>query len=467
MKLARKIVLVMLATFLGVFAVVGYFDAMHVVRESRTRAAHDLATTGHALGPALAEVSAVEGGARARQLLERADVDLRTIQFRWRPLDEFPQDQRAALLRGEDVTIDDDSSDDVTVVVPVHSLNGALEVSQELPPRRAAWIGVVMKRFAAAAISLLVAAVLSIIAALGIIGAPMRTITNHARRIGSGDLSQRLALSRNDEIGTLAAEMNVMCDQLIAAQERFRAEADAKAAAEEQVRHADRMSMVGTLAAGMAHELGTPLSVIAGRTQMIATSKGVSPQVKEYATVIAGQVERMTKIMRGLLDFARSTPTKKSETDLRDLTKRILDLLAPLAMKRNVTLQVKTGDEPASVQVDPVQVEQAVANLVVNGIQAMNHPGTIDADVRRVHVAPPGAREASDFVCVSVRDSGAGIGEDDLSHIFEPFFTTKDVGEGTGLGLSVTYGIVHEHGGFVDVRSTLDVGTCVSLYFPA
>jgi signal transduction histidine kinase len=467
MKLARKIVLVMLATFLGVFAVLGYFDATRVVRESHTRAAHDLATTGHALGPALAEVSAVEGGMRARQLLDHADADLKTLQLRWRPLDELASDQRAALLRGEDVTVDDDSFDSVTVFVPVHSLNGALEVSQVLTPRRAALTGEIMKRFAVSGIAVLVAAILSIVAALGIIGAPMRTITNHARKIGSGDLSQRLSLSRNDEIGTLANEMNMMCDRLIGAQERFRFEADAKAKAEEQVRHADRMSMVGTLAAGMAHELGTPLSVIAGRTQMIATTKRAPPQVAQYAEVIAGQVERMTKIMRGLLDFARSTPTKKSETDLRDLTKRILELLAPLAMKRNVTLHVQPDAEPASVQVDPAQVEQAVANLVVNGIQAMTHPGTIDADVRRVHVAAPGAREATDYVCVSVRDSGAGIGEDDLSHIFEPFFTTKDVGEGTGLGLSVTYGIVHEHGGFVDVRSTLNVGTCVSLYFPA
>jgi signal transduction histidine kinase len=467
MKLARKIVLVMLATFLGVFAVLGYFDASRVVRESHTRVAHDLATTGHALSPALAEVSAVEGGVRARQLLDRADADLEAIQVRWRSLEELGSSQRAALLRGEDVTVDDESTNSITVFVPVHSLNGALELSQVLTPRRKALTGVLTMRFAVSGIAVLVAAILSIIAALGIIGAPMRMITNHARRIGSGDLSQRLALSRHDEIGTLAAEMNVMCDQLTAAQARFRAETDAKLKAEEQVRHADRMSVVGTLAAGMAHELGTPLSVIAGRTQMIATSKDVSPQVVKYAEVVAGQVERMTKIMRGLLDFARSTPTKKSTTDLRDLTRRILDLLGPLAMKHNVTLQVTPDAEAASVQVDSAQVEQAVANLVVNGIQAMTHPGTIDADVRRVHVAAPGAREATDFVCVSVRDSGSGIGEDKLSHIFEPFFTTKDVGEGTGLGLSVTYGIVHEHGGFVDVRSTLNVGTCVSLYFPA
>jgi len=467
MKLARKIVLVMLASFLGVFAVLGYVDATRVVRESHTRAAHDLATTGHALGPALSEVSAVEGGMRARQLLDRADADLQEIQIRWRPLEELARDQRDALVRGEDVTIDDETSDTVTVFVPVNSLNGALEVSQALTPRRAVLTGVIMKRFAETGIAVLVAAILSIIAALRIIGAPMRSITNHARKIGRGDLSERLAISRNDEIGTLAAEMNMMCDRLVGAQERFLLETEAKLKAEEQVRHADRMSMVGTLAAGMAHELGTPLSVIAGRTQMIATTKRVPAQVVEYAKVIGGQVERMTKIMRGLLDFARSTPTKKSETDLRDLTTRILDLLAPLAMKRNVTLHVKADAEPASVQVDPAQVEQAVANLVVNGIQAMNHPGTIDADVRRVHVAPPGVREASDFVCVSVRDSGAGIGEDDLGHIFEPFYTTKDVGEGTGLGLSVTYGIVHEHGGFVDVRSTVNVGTCVSLYFPA
>ncbi|HEX4515374.1 MAG TPA: HAMP domain-containing protein, partial [Polyangiaceae bacterium] len=228
MKLARKIVLVMLATFLGVFAVLGYFDASRVVRESHTRVAHDLATTGHALSPALAEVSAVEGGVRARQLLDRADADLEAIQVRWRSLEELGSSQRAALLRGEDVTVDDESTNSITVFVPVHSLNGALELSQVLTPRRKALTGVLTMRFAVSGIAVLVAAILSIIAALGIIGAPMRMITNHARRIGSGDLSQRLALSRHDEIGTLAAEMNVMCDQLTAAQARFRAETDAK-----------------------------------------------------------------------------------------------------------------------------------------------------------------------------------------------------------------------------------------------
>jgi signal transduction histidine kinase len=299
------------------------------------------------------------------------------------------------------------------------------------------------------------------LAAIRIIGAPMQELASHARRIGTGDLGHRLRFDkRRDEIGTLADEMNAMSEQLAIAQER-------KRTAEEQVRHADRMTTVGTLAAGMAHELGTPLGIIAGRAKMIATEHEASPSAVQCAQIIGGQVERMTRIMRGLLDFARHAPAKKAATNLVELTKRIIDLLGPLAAKRDVALQLECETESASADVDAGKVEQAVANLVVNGIQAMDKAGHVDAGVHRVRCVAPGKADPRDYVCISIRDAGSGIREEDLPHIFEPFFTTKDVGEGTGLGLAVTYGIVHEHGGFVDVRSTVSSGTCVSLYFPA
>jgi signal transduction histidine kinase len=137
----------------------------------------------------------------------------------------------------------------------------------------------------------------------------------------------------------------------------------------------------------------------------------------------------------------------------------VVELLGPLAKKQNVNLVI-AGEGEAIALADEAQLEQAIANLVINGVQAMRRPGEVVVDVRKRRV---GER---DWVCVGVTDQGEGIREEDLPRVFEPFFTTKDVGSGTGLGLSVTYGIVEEHGGLVDVESTVGRGSVFTLRFP-
>ncbi|HEX4515875.1 MAG TPA: HAMP domain-containing sensor histidine kinase, partial [Polyangiaceae bacterium] len=146
-------------------------------------------------------------------------------------------------------------------------------------------------------------------------------------------------------------------------------------------------------------------------------------------------------------------------TDVRELAERVVELLGPLAKKQNVNLVI-AGEGEAIALADEAQLEQAIANLVINGVQAMRRPGEVLVDVRKRR---DGAR---DWVCVGVTDQGEGIREEDLPRVFEPFFTTKDVGSGTGLGLSVTYGIVEEHGGLVDVESTVGHGSVFTLRFP-
>ncbi len=470
MKLARRIILLMLATFLGVLATLGYFESRRAVRDYRELVASELAITGRALRAPLLEVLDVEGDARALKLLEIADADITHMEIHWSsretPSRHIGAVEQAKLARGEEVTLEEEAGGGrLFVYVPVGT-RGAIELSQPLTEEHAVVLGIVKERFVVAIIAVLCAALLTIVAGVRIVGEPMRKLADHARRIGHGDLTHRLSLDSHDEIGQLAIEMNGMADRLAEAQRRVTAETDAKLEAMEQLRHADRLRTVGTLASGMAHELGTPLSVIGGRAKMIAQDSATPAQSVQFANVISGQVDRMTKIMRGLLDFARRTPTAKARIDVRDIARRSLELLGPLAKKQSVKLTLADDAEEAVANVDAQQVEQAIANLVVNGIQAMT-TGEVVTDVRTVDAVPPGEKSEHRFVRVSVRDAGRGMAKEEQAHVFEPFFTTKDVGVGTGLGLSVTYGIVHEHGGFVDMTSEVGVGSCFFLYFPA
>jgi len=443
MKLARKIIALVLATFIGVLAVLGWVESRRAVAEYRARAATELTLTGRALRAPLGEVLDVEGESRALKLLEIADADLSNMTITW-----------VNVVR-DDVHFDAGS---IIVNVPVGS-RGSIELVQRLDEERAVVLGIVQERLVVVFVAIACAAVLSILAGVRIVGRPMSALAAYARRIGTGDLQERVTVNGNDEIAELAGEMDRMAQNLLAARASADAEAQAKLEATEQLRHAERLGTVGRLAAGMAHELGTPLSVIGGRAKMISQPDTSRDECVQYAKVITAQVERMIKIMRGLLHFARRTPARKQPTNLRDVASRVVDLLRPLAKKQDVKLVLVDGN-PATAMADESQLEQAIANLVVNAVQSMRAPGEVVVEVKECHA------KDRDWVCVSVTDHGEGIREADLPRIFEPFFTTKDVGEGTGLGLAVTYGIVEDHGGFANVDSEVGRGSRFTLHFP-
>lgn len=246
------------------------------------------------------------------------------------------------------------------------------------------------------------------------------------------------------------------------------AETAARLAAQQRLEHADRLATVGRLAAGIAHELGTPLNVIAQRAQMVLAREAVGDAVLDAASIVAGQAERITAIIRQLLDFARRRGPAKSVCDLRRVAEGAVSLLTPLAQKHHVSVTLLQPDEPIDVELDPGQVHQALANLIVNGVDAMPGGGTITVSVSRTWVEPPVelARPPAEYARVDVRDEGTGIPEDALPLVFDPFFTTKDVGEGTGLGLSVAYGLVREHGGWIAARNHAEGGTLFTIYLP-
>jgi signal transduction histidine kinase len=308
------------------------------------------------------------------------------------------------------------------------------------------------------------------------IGIPLRTLIAKTRRIADGHLDEPIRLKSHDELAELAESLNQMCERLAESQAEIRGETSARITAIEQLRHADRLKTVGRLAAGIAHELGTPLNVVAGRAALIQSGRLPSDEIASSAAAIKAEADKMTRIIRQLLDFARTSRPRVARVDLRSVVNRTLDLLRQLAAERRVEFYCELGSEPAMAQIDADQIQQALANLVVNAIQAMPKGGKLRVRIGRRLVVPPDAAVARteshaltpiDVFSIELHDEGVGIAADDLPHVFEPFFTTKEVGEGTGLGLSITYGIVREHGGWIDVTSRQGDGSCFTINVPA
>jgi signal transduction histidine kinase len=301
-----------------------------------------------------------------------------------------------------------------------------------------------------------------------LVGRPLHQLADKARRVGDGDLSRPLQMARRDELGELADVMNEMCSHLAESQERLRQEQQKRIETLEQLRHADRLRTVGRLAAGVAHELGTPLNTISMRSTMILQDCDVGSVCQRNASIIQAQTERLSKIVRQLLAYARPRSLEKSAIDLQAMLKQTLEFLKPLAANSGADLWLDHGTRSAITWVDADQIQQVMTNLIVNGVQAMPTGGTLSVEVRREHAEPPAGQQAKpgDYFRISVRDEGEGIPARNLKHIFDPFFTTKDVGEGSGLGLSIALGIVQEHGGWIDVRSQPGKGSCFSVYLP-
>jgi two-component system, NtrC family, sensor kinase len=208
--------------------------------------------------------------------------------------------------------------------------------------------------------------------------------------------------------------------------------------------------------------------VVEGYAQLLREDPAMPEQARDSADVISRQCKRMTQIIRQLLDFARRGGISGVAADLRQVASETLRMIEPLARKREVNTVLEQSDAAAIARIEHGPMQQVLANLVINGLHAMPKGGTLTVRVYQERAAPPGTGEPeADYLCVSVQDAGIGMDEEVRKRIFEPFFTTKEVGEGTGLGLSVAYGIVRDHGGWIDVASEPGQGSRFSIYLPA
>ncbi len=206
---------------------------------------------------------------------------------------------------------------------------------------------------------------------------------------------------------------------------------------QQQLRHADRLATIGQLAAGVAHELNEPLGGILGFAQLARKGPGLPAQTDADLEKIVNASLHAREIVRKLLIFARQMPAAKTKSDLNRVVTEGLYLVEARCATEGIRLERDLDPALAGIVADPGQLQQVLTNLVVNGIQAMSAGGRLTIRTRN----RPGG------VVLSVEDTGAGMDEETLREIFNPFFTMKEVGQGTGLGLSVVHGIVTAHGG--------------------
>ncbi len=224
----------------------------------------------------------------------------------------------------------------------------------------------------------------------------------------------------------------------------------------EQLLHADRLATIGQLAAGVAHELNEPLGNILGFAQLAKKVAGVPEQVTQDLMKIEKASLHAREITRKLLVFARQAPSSMSQVTLNRLIDDGLFFLESRCTKAGIELVREIAPDLPEIEADPSQLNQVFVNLVVNSIQAMPEGGKL--------IITAGVKE--DTVCISFKDTGCGMEKEALEKIFLPFFTTKDIGEGTGLGLSVVHGIVTSHGGTIDVESKVGKGTRFEIRLP-
>jgi two-component system, NtrC family, sensor kinase len=480
MRLARKLIV---AIVVGILLVVVAYDAFVVranLRDYEARINEDVATLGYGVAVMLPRLVRDSGPDAAEAMIAERNAGYPT-RIRWVALDVPPDDVRAfelapeqiaELRRGGPVKVIRPSGSSERLFIyrpflgetPVHDIVEASESLAPLRERLAQQIaGVVVESI----VIILLAVASAFVLGIRFVARPVQELVDQARRIGAGDLSKRLDLLGHEELSELASEMNVMCDRLTEARSRLAEESAAKIAAVEQLRHADRLATVGQLASGVAHELGTPLNVVAGHAKMIASGDMAREEDRDGARVIAEQAERMTAIIRQLLHFARRGEARLEDKDIRPVVERTIHMIAPLALKKGIEMRFTEGGRTRA-RMDESRIEQVITNLVVNACQAMPTGGRIDFDAQTVRASRPGTADGERaYVRLSVADHGTGIRAEDLPRIFEPFYTTKDVGVGTGLGLSVCHGIVEEHGGWISVESTLGKGSCFMVYLPA
>ncbi len=300
------------------------------------------------------------------------------------------------------------------------------------------------------------------------ISRPISQLMGGIKRMARGQLNTQIELKGEDELSQLAQAFNQMAIDLKEAQEKILRESEKKLELERSLRQSEKLATIGQLASGLAHEIGTPLNIISGRAELMKRKLDDKEGTEKNLDVILHQTERITKIIQQLLGFVRKKRPEQKSLDVRALLGTTLDFLDHQIQKQKVrVLKTIEGDLPP-VTGDPDQLQQVFLNLFLNAIQSMPQGGELRLQVTPQWISKEGLEEGQrHYVKICVEDTGEGMGKEVIENIFNPFFSTKEREKGTGLGLTVSRGIIQDHEGWIDVESELGKGSVFKVYLPA
>jgi signal transduction histidine kinase len=302
------------------------------------------------------------------------------------------------------------------------------------------------------------------------ISRPILRLRRMAQAVASGDLEQESGIRRLDEIGDLATAFDTMADDLqarTAEAEQLYAEAIERnrqleemyqrlQSAQQQLVQSEKLASVGQLSAGIVHDVKNPLGVIKGVAEELLEDKAPGSPEHESLQVIRDNASRANAIVTDMLTFARQTPPAMIRRDLRETVEGSLRLTNYMLRKGKVELDLQLPPDPVTLTFDSQQLQQVIINLVQNAVQAMPDGGRLGVHLKR-----------DDGVAViEIKDTGSGIPPEHLARVFDPFFTTKPEGQGTGMGLSVSYGIISRHHGTIHVSSQPGEGALFTIRLP-
>ncbi|MDM7921977.1 MAG: ATP-binding protein [Pyrinomonadaceae bacterium] len=300
-------------------------------------------------------------------------------------------------------------------------------------------------------ISALVPNLLLLLLVVRTISRPVQRITLAAIDVIKGSYGTEVDLRKsNDEIGILADSFNQMSRKMASDIEQLRN-------MNEQLMRTDRLAAMGTLAAGVAHEINNPLASISSLIQMIRTQQATNGEQREQLDLIASQIQRISRVTKDLTDFARVRPAARTAVEVSDVISSALRLAQFDATFQELKVEVEIEPELPNILADADQLQQVFLNLVLNARDAMPGGGEI-----RINAVQSGSS-----VRIGVSDSGSGLDELSVRKAFDPFYTTKPAGKGTGLGLAVCYGIITAHNGTIDVENNPGGGAMFTVTIPA
>jgi signal transduction histidine kinase len=352
----------------------------------------------------------------------------------------------------------------ISAITPLRGRSGRVEGAMEivqLPTGLA-------KRLQAAVADVLIRLGVVLVVTIGLTGLvlqrqvlrPLARLTEGIQRLGRAEAGEPLPVDRGDELGKVAHEFNQMAERLREADRQLQVETARAFTLEQNARQAAMLAVAGKLAAGVAHEVGTPLNIISGRAEFALRHSPATDPRREDLEAIINQIDRISRVISGLLDVVRPASPKLEPISAGGVVDELVPLLRHAARQRGIGLEFHRGDGDARVDGDAGQLQQVLLNLGVNALEATPAGGRVTISTERSR------RGDDDGVALTVSDTGTGIAADVLPRIFESFFTTKPRGQGTGLGLAICRDIARTHGGEMTVTSRPGEGSTFALWMP-